>query len=177
MLPYLALAIIFVAIISVMISGSSVFALTDSQRYSSGYSHGCSDGKKGSHSYLSKSGGATSHTSIFMKGYNIGYSDCSAGTQNWGNICNTIEWGLMNGCSTYVKSDGALTTEGKRAKDCVSNGGLLAGAGVLAGLPPGWIIGILKPLSDSTNCGGIVNWQVLETAANANDFLRILGIG
>ncbi len=42
-----------------------------------------------------------------------------------------IEWGLLYSCSTYVKPDGSLTPEGKRAKECISNGGLLAGVGFL----------------------------------------------
>jgi len=78
--------------------------------------------------------------------------------ENWWGTCKTIEWGLLHPCSAYVKLDGTLTVEGKRAKDCISNGGLLAGAGVLSGLPPGTIIGILEPLSKLPfySCDGIM---------------------
>jgi hypothetical protein len=43
-----------------------VFALTDNERYNTGYSHGCSDAKSGGHPYLNSH---PSHTPIFMNGY------------------------------------------------------------------------------------------------------------
>ena len=83
-----------------------------------------------------------------------------------------IEWGLLYSCSTYVKPDGSLTPEGKRAKDCISNGGLLDGVGFLGGLPPGMIIAVLEPASKLlyTTCDGLVNWQLLKGAPDAPDF-------
>jgi hypothetical protein len=39
------------------------------------------------------------------------------------------------------------------------------------------ITGILKPLSQNTNCGGIANWGLIEAdATSALAFLKILGI-
>lgn len=40
------------------------------------------------------------------------------------------------------------------------------------------IIGILEPISQTTNCGGIVDWSVLrDDIGGASTFLTILGIG
>jgi hypothetical protein len=55
---------------------TTVFALSDEERYDSGYNHGCSDAKTGDHRYLDDSGGEDGHTATFMKGYNDGYSKC-----------------------------------------------------------------------------------------------------
>ena len=52
-----------------------VFALTDNERYNTGYSHGCSDAKSGGHPYLNSH---PSHTPIFMSGYQQGYAACSS---------------------------------------------------------------------------------------------------
>jgi hypothetical protein len=41
--------------------------------YNSGYNHGVSDARIGSHDYLDGSGGASAHTAAFMQGYNDGY--------------------------------------------------------------------------------------------------------
>jgi hypothetical protein len=72
---------------------------------------------------------------------------------------------------------GTLSVEGKRAKDCISNGIMLAGLGVVSALPPLMITGMLKPLSENMNCGGIANWGLIEAdATNALAFLKILGI-
>jgi hypothetical protein len=58
------------------VSATTVFALSDEERYDSGYNHGCSDAKTGDHPYLEDSGGEDSHTATFMQGYNDGYSKC-----------------------------------------------------------------------------------------------------
>lgn len=101
-------------------------------------------------------------------------SNTGANKNNWLGICQSIEWGLMNTCNVYVNPDGRLTTEGERAKGCITNGGLLSGGGVLTGLPASTIIGILEPLSERTGCGGIVNWITLKSATNPMDFLNLL---
>ena len=90
-----------------------------------------------------------------------------------------IEWGLLYSCSTYVKPDGSLTPEGKRAKDRIGNGGLLDAVGFLGGLPPGMIIAVLEPASKLPlyDCDGLVNWQLLKGASDAAGFLKVLGIG
>ena len=45
--------------------------------YSSGYSHGCDDGKLGFHKYLNTPGnGVDYHTPEFMQGYDKGYKAC-----------------------------------------------------------------------------------------------------
>jgi hypothetical protein len=58
------------------VAATTVFALSDEERYDSGYNHGCSDAKTGDHPYLEDSGGEDSHTDTFMQGYNDGYSKC-----------------------------------------------------------------------------------------------------
>lgn len=55
---------------------TTAFALSDEERYDSGYDHGCSDSKTGDHPYLDSSGGESSHTDTFMEGYNDGYAKC-----------------------------------------------------------------------------------------------------
>ncbi len=92
-------------------------------------------------------------------------------------MCNAVEKYLVSPCSTYVNSYGVLSVEGQRAKGCISNGIMLTGAGLIGHLPVEVIIGILKPLSQTTGCGGIVNWGLLETDVfSASAFLRLLGI-
>lgn len=54
------------------------YALTDDNRYSSRYTHGCSDATTSNHTYLEKTGGPRMHTGIFMQGYNEGFVACSA---------------------------------------------------------------------------------------------------
>jgi hypothetical protein len=172
-----------------------VFALTDNERYNTGYNHGCSDAKSGGHPYLNSH---PSHTPIFMNGYQEGYAACSSShtpspsttvTVNRNNIfsdqnlCKAVQTWLTLPCNSYVNSNGVLTTEGKRAKGCISNGILLTGAGYLlshgtiASLGTGPIINILKPLSVATGCGGIVDWQRLsQDTDGAVAFLGLLGI-
>jgi hypothetical protein len=85
-----------------------------------------------------------------MNGYNAGYSACGTSTQDWSGVCSSIEWGLMNTCSTYVLPGGQLTQEGIRAKDCISGGAFLSGASYLltSGLiPTGLIIDGLELLA------------------------------
>ena len=172
-----------------------VFALTDTERYNTGYGHGCSDAQIGGHPYLNSH---PSHTPIFMNGYQQGYADCSSShtpspsttvTVNRNNMfsdqnmCNAVQSYLMLSCSSYVNSNGVLTTEGERAKGCITNGAILTGAGYLLsdgtvaarGVAP--IIGILAPLSEATGCGGIVNWQkLLQDTDGATALLGLLGI-
>jgi hypothetical protein len=69
--------VVGICLVAIAIGNHSVYALTSTERYNSGYNHGCSDGKIGSHSYLVGSGGASSHTADFMSGYNVGYTACS----------------------------------------------------------------------------------------------------
>jgi hypothetical protein len=173
----------------------NVFGLTDTERYNQGYSHGCSDAKKGGHQYLNSH---PTHTPIFMNGYQQGYAACSSShtpsptntiTVNRNNIfsdqnlCKAVQTWLTLSCSSYVNSKGVLTTEGIRAKGCITNGLLLTGAGYYFGpgaittLGPQGIINILKPLAEATNCGGIVKWVKLSQDTDvATAFLRFLGI-
>jgi len=58
------------------VAATTAFALSDEERYDSGYNHGCSDAKTGDHPYLKDSGGEDSHTATFMQGYNDAYSKC-----------------------------------------------------------------------------------------------------
>jgi hypothetical protein len=179
-----------VAVILVSMSSgftSPTWALTDNERYNSGYNHGCSDAQQGGHPYLYGSGGEQSHSARFMQGYNDGYATCSSSVgsipsqkQNWADVCQTIQNYLLNDCSSYVASSGSLTSEGMRARDCIQGGGLLAGAGLLANLPPLWIIGILERASVMYKggvCDGIVDWQPLKTDVRAACFfLNIVGV-
>ena len=56
------------------VAATTAFALSDEERYDSGYNHGYSDAKTGDQPYLEDSGGEDSHTTTFMQGYNDGYS-------------------------------------------------------------------------------------------------------
>jgi hypothetical protein len=174
---------------------NSVFALTDSERYNTGYDWGCSDARKGGHPYLNSH---PSHTAIFMNGYKNGYAACSTGkaptpstasSVNRNNMfndlsmCQAVQKYLTQSCSSYVNSNGILTKEGTRAKGCITNGIMLTGVGYLFSqgsiftLGPIPIINILKPLAESTGCGGIVKWNELSTDSTAaTTFLNILGI-
>jgi hypothetical protein len=58
------------------VAATTAFALSDEERYDSGYNHGCSDAKTEDHTYLKDSGGEDSHTATFMQGYNDAYSKC-----------------------------------------------------------------------------------------------------
>jgi len=64
---------------------TTAFALSDEERYDSGYDHGCFDAKTGYRPYLDDSGGEDGHTATFMKGYNDGYSKCHNPNTNSGN--------------------------------------------------------------------------------------------
>lgn len=185
-----ALAVILGAVACLMINFNLVSALTSDQRYNSGYNHGCSDGKQDGHYYLDRSGGPSQHTQIFMQGYNDGYRDCYSGSStftptptnrqdlfNNANMCQTVAKYLLNPCRAYVDSNGILSAEGQRAKGCISNGIMISGIGIVSHLPTFAIIGILKPLSEKTGCGGIVNWALIETDVySADAFLKLLGI-
>ena len=187
-----------ILIFSIVISGTFNnfgFALTDSERYNSGYNWGCSDARKGGHPYLNSHPG---HTAIFMSGYKDGYASCSTGKAQTPNtassvnrnnmfndlsMCQAVQKYLTKSCSAYVNSNGILTKEGTRAKGCITNGVMLTGAGYLFSegsifaLGPIPIINILKPLSEFTGCGGIVKWNELTTdTTSATAFLKILGI-
>ncbi len=82
--------------------------------------------------------------------------------------------------TAYVNPDGSLTVEGKRAKDCISGGGIISGGSFLLtqGLAPASIIvdglSVAAPIA---NCGGIVDFVKLKDAANVIDLLRYFGIG
>jgi hypothetical protein len=53
-----------------------------SQRYNSGYNHGCSDARQGGYPYLYGSGGAGNHTIVFMQGYNDGWRNCTTSVES-----------------------------------------------------------------------------------------------
>jgi hypothetical protein len=92
------------------------------------------------------------------------------------DMCRSVEKYLVNACTFYVDTNGVLSTEGKRAKDCISGGLMLSGAGLLAKLPPLEIVQDLKFASKSlTDCDGIVKWSVIENdAIVATAFLQLL---
>ena len=190
MRSYLTLAIISAIAASMVFSSNSAIALTNDDKNIIPAQHGCSDGKQGGHYYLSGKRGGAYHTAIFMQGYNDGYSACSpspsspapsltSSNQDFSNICQKIVSYLVYGCGEYVNPNGALTTEGQRAHDCILGGGLLSGAGLLYALPPLAIIAALEPLSNLPfyECGGIVQWDTLRNDVRAATFfLGILGL-
>jgi hypothetical protein len=64
--------------------------------YSSGYSHGCDDGKLGFHKYLNTPGyGIDYHTPEFMQGYDKGYKGCFSpnGTDDGNRIHSQTDTG------------------------------------------------------------------------------------
>lgn len=106
-----------------------------------------------------------------MSGYQQGYAACSSShtpspsttvTVNRynmfsdQNLCKAVQTYLVLSCSAYVNSNGVLIAKGEVAKGCITNGIILTGAGYLlsqgaiARFGTGPIIGILKPLSEST---------------------------
>ena len=181
--------VIILSILTTIVFSNAVSALTDNERSRQGYSHGCSDAKMGGHPYLNSH---PTHTAIFMAGYNDGYASCSSGnTQrpsaitpaNRNNLfsdlnnCKAIEKYLIHLCNYYVNSKGVLTQQGKIAKQCISNGLLLSGVGLIGRLQPLAIIGILEPASERTGCGGIVKWTLLKSdVAAATLFLQLLQV-
>lgn len=170
--------------------------LTDKERYDTGYSWGCSDAKKGGHPYLDSH---PTHTPVFMRGYNEGYRNCSTQSfnltpvpnqapsqktnqkQDFRTVCQYIQNYLVNSCSVYVKPDGTLTKKGTVAHNCIISGGLLTLIGSYGfKIPPSAIRGYLEPLSVSSGCGGIVDWNDLERdltgLLSALSTLRSLGL-
>lgn len=127
-------------------------ALTDAERYNSGYSHGCSDARTGGHPYLNSN---PTHTSSFMGGYNVGYSACSgsSGQQqgpriNWGAVCKSFQGFIKEPCNTLTTPDGfTLTKEGERVVACFVGGGLAT-----IFLTPAQLIAA-KSLAPAVGCG------------------------
>lgn len=76
--------------------------------------------------------------------------------------CNLIASALYYPCTTYLNPDGSLTTEGKRAFDCIKNGFIL-GLGGLAitefNLP--FVISSLGALAGFTGCGNVMHLDSL----------------
>lgn len=165
-------------------SNNSALGLSNNARYNSGYDHGCSDAQLGGHPYLVRKGGAESHTAIFMQGYNHGYAVCSGSTStstqgSWLGTCQTIQDYLILTCNSYVNPDGSLTTKGEEAKECITNGGILAGGSWLLSnglLTPGAIVDGLSIAAPLTGCGGIVDFVKLKQATNILDLLKLFGI-
>lgn len=83
----------------------------------------------------------------------------------------------MNPCNAYVNSDGSLTQEGVRARNCIINGGLLSAEAILTGRSTSDIIFGLELAATLTHCDGIVDFQKLKSATNPTFFLKELGIG
>jgi len=93
----------YTATFAATFAATTTFALSDEERYDSGYNHGCSDAKTGDHPYLKDSGGEDSHTTTFMQGYNDAYSKChNSNSKSDGN----------NGISdSYANSTDSNSTE------------------------------------------------------------------
>src|SRR3982750_2856545 len=85
-------------------------ALSDHERYDSGYNHGCSDAKTEDHPYLDSSGGKSSHTAIFMQGYNEGYCKCHNPNSNSNNN-NGVSDSFANGTDSEPDDDALLSKQ------------------------------------------------------------------
>ena len=83
-------------------------------------------------------------------------------TNDWMNACSTIQQFLYQSCDAYVNSDGTLTDEGDSAVVCIRNGAVLAGGGVIGGVPPSIAADILGGLAEMTGCGGIVDMEKVK---------------
>jgi hypothetical protein len=69
--------------------------LVDASPYSSGYSHGCDDGKLGFHKYLNTPGNGIDYQTLdFMQGYYKGYKACFSpnGTSGSGNKVSSTQF-------------------------------------------------------------------------------------
>ena len=160
---------------SIIITGNSVLAQTDTDVYDSGFLHGCSDAKKGGHQYLDGNGGASAQTSEFMEAYNDGFMACGAGGKsqvNRSEVCDIIDQYLVNPY-TYVDSDGSLTSEGQHVKDCFTSGGLFGGGSQTLSnylVPKSAIEEGLKIAPKLAGCDGIFDLPKLKQAI---DILKI----
>jgi hypothetical protein len=67
------LLVLLVPLVLTIGTNTDAYALSDSQRWQSGYDHGCDDARGGGHAYLNTH---PKHTKIFMGGYEDGYQDC-----------------------------------------------------------------------------------------------------
>jgi hypothetical protein len=91
----------------------------------------------------------------------LAQAQTTSGT-DWMSICNTVSAALVHSCSTYVNSDGTLSTEGERAFGCIRNGVLMAGGAIALGVPTPIILGGLRVLAGQTGCDNIVNWNLVS---------------
>jgi hypothetical protein len=162
---------------SIIIGGNSALAQTEADAYNSAFLHGCSDSKKGGHPYLDENGGDSAQKSEFMEAYNEGYMACEAGGKsqvNRSEVCDVVDQYLLNPCSTYVNSDGALTSEGQRVKDCFKGGVLFGGGSQTLGnllVPESGVEEGLKTAAILAGCDGIFDLPKLK---QATDILKIL---
>jgi hypothetical protein len=84
--------------------------LVDASPYSSGYSHGCDDGKLGFHKYLNTPGNGIDYQTLdFMQGYDKGYKACFSpnGTGGTGNKASSTQ--LHTG-GTFVSCNNSQDT-------------------------------------------------------------------
>ena len=92
------------------------------------------------------------------------------------NMCKWVAKYLERPCSFYVDSNGVLSAEGKRAKDCIRGGMAIGGAALYLNLPP---LGIIKELKDASknlsDCDHIVKWSIIENdVRSATAFLELM---
>lgn len=81
--------------------------------------------------------------------------------------CNTVQSYLLQSCSVYVNPD--ETAEGDRAVGCIRNGPGLALVGISQSLPVSAIISGLRIAEGPTGCGGIVNWDRIQSITQTAD--------
>jgi hypothetical protein len=94
---------------------------------------------------------------------------------DWMQVCTTLQSALVPSCDTLVNPDNTLTSEGRRAVECVTNGALLALGATALKVPTPAIAGGLDFLAASTGCGGIVNMNALKNVADPSTILQMLG--
>jgi hypothetical protein len=93
------------------------------------------------------------------------------------DMCKAIQNYLASPCSFYVDSNGVLSAEGKRAKDCIVGGGFISAAGLVLHLPALGIIKVLETAAPIYNCDGLVKWELLRNDVGAaTQFLQLVGI-
>jgi hypothetical protein len=92
---------------------------------------------------------------------------------NRSEVCDVVDQYLVNPCSTYVNSDGSLTSEGQRVKDCFKGDVLFGGESqTLANylVPKSAIEEGRKIAAIITGCDGIFDLPKLK---QATDILKI----
>ena len=94
------IAIIIMVLILVLTTNPR---LAQASPYSSGYSHGCDDGKLGFHKYLNTPGNGIDYQTLdFMQGYDKGYKTCFSPNGTGGSSGNKVSSTQLDTGGTFV---------------------------------------------------------------------------